>query len=54
MECSRVALLHEQLEQEIAELHRRDTELQKLLNTDNNVLFLRVIVTIFNILYVTL
>uniref|UniRef100_A0A8C2BSL7 Tripartite motif-containing protein 16-like n=1 Tax=Cyprinus carpio TaxID=7962 RepID=A0A8C2BSL7_CYPCA len=41
MECSRVALLHEQLEQEIAELHRRDTELQKLLNTDNNVLFLR-------------
>lgn len=41
MEYSRVSQLHEQLEQEIAELHRRDTALQKLLNTDNNVLFLQ-------------
>ncbi|XP_016404338.1 tripartite motif-containing protein 29-like [Sinocyclocheilus rhinocerous] len=41
MEYSRVVRLHEQLEQKIAELHRRDTELQKLLNTDNNVYFLK-------------
>ncbi|KAL0147608.1 hypothetical protein M9458_057090, partial [Cirrhinus mrigala] len=41
MEHSRVARLHEQLEQEIAELHRRDAELQKLLNTDDNVYFLQ-------------
>ncbi|KAL1254693.1 hypothetical protein QQF64_016922, partial [Cirrhinus molitorella] len=41
MEHSRVARLHEQLEQEIAELHKRDAELQKLLNTDNNVYFLQ-------------
>ncbi|KAL0147605.1 hypothetical protein M9458_057087, partial [Cirrhinus mrigala] len=41
MEHSRVAQLHEQLEQEIAELHKRDAELQKLLNTDDNVYFLQ-------------
>ncbi|XDV42078.1 hypothetical protein PO909_010822 [Leuciscus waleckii] len=41
MEYSRVARLHEQLEQEIDELHRRDAELQKLLNMDNNVSFLQ-------------
>ncbi|XP_073672718.1 tripartite motif-containing protein 16-like [Garra rufa] len=41
MEHSRVAQLHEQLEKEIAELHKRDAELQKLLNTDNNVYFLQ-------------
>ncbi|XP_051731285.1 tripartite motif-containing protein 29-like isoform X2 [Ctenopharyngodon idella] len=41
LEYSRVAGLHEQLEQEIAELHRRDAELQKLLNTDNDVYFLQ-------------
>lgn len=45
MEYSRVARLHEQLEQEIDELHRRDAELQKLINMDNNVSFLQVIVT---------
>lgn len=45
MEYSRVARFQEQLEQEIDELHRRDAELQKLLNMDNNVSFLQVIVT---------
>ncbi|CAM4692922.1 unnamed protein product [Leuciscus chuanchicus] len=42
MEYSRVARLHEQLEQEIDELHRREAELQKLLNMDNNVSFLQI------------